>query len=101
MISHDCIAYTSRYLPSEVPALKRFTERLVSFLPLSHIAAQIVDMFMTISIGGTVYFAQPDALKGSLNTTLKEARPTFFFAVPRVWEKVFVVLYSFWKSFFI
>jgi long-chain-fatty-acid--CoA ligase ACSBG len=88
MISHDCIAYTSRYLPAEVPSLKRFNERLVSFLPLSHIAAQQVDMFMTIAIGGTVYFAQPDALKGTLSTTLKEVRPTFFFAVPRVWEKM-------------
>ena len=38
-------------------------ESLVSYLPLSHIAAQLLDMYLPIAIGATVYFAQPDALK--------------------------------------
>ncbi|XP_065884226.1 long-chain-fatty-acid--CoA ligase ACSBG2-like [Dysidea avara] len=63
-------------------------ERVVSYLPLSHIAGTVTDMFLVVPVGGTVYFAQPDALKGSLVVTLKEVRPTYFFGVPRVWEKM-------------
>lgn len=38
-------------------------EVVVSYLPLSHIAAQMVDMWLTMKVGGLTYFAQPDALK--------------------------------------
>ncbi|KAK7077908.1 catalytic activity protein [Halocaridina rubra] len=64
-------------------------ERLLSYLPLCHIAAQVVDIYTSISILSTLYFAEPDALKGSLGKTLQEVRPTSFMGVPRVWEKLF------------
>ena len=57
-------------------------------MPLSHVAANIMDLFMATQCLGTVYFANRDALKGTLVSTLKEALPTVFFGVPRVWEKV-------------
>ncbi len=38
---------------------------VVSYLPLSHIAAQLFDIYLPICLGGTTYFAQPDALKVS------------------------------------
>ena len=47
-----------------------------------------MDLFMATQCLGTVYFANRDALKGTLVSTLKEALPTVFFGVPRVWEKV-------------
>lgn len=68
--------------------LKKYEERFISYLPLSHIAAQLLDIFAPLNHGITVYFAQPDALKGSLNDTMKQVRPTYFFGVPRVWEKI-------------
>jgi hypothetical protein len=39
-------------------------------------------------LGCSVYFCQPDVLKGSLTVTMREVRPTLFFSVPRVWEKI-------------
>lgn len=38
-------------------------------------------------MGSKVYFARPDALAGTLVETLKWAKPTIFFGVPRIWEK--------------
>ena len=40
---------------------------MVSYLPLSHIAAQMLDIFVLMAFGGTTFFAQPDALKVSLS----------------------------------
>jgi len=68
----------------------------VSYLPLSHIAAQLLDIFYPIAVTAyyplikswEVYIARPTALKGTLGLTLKAARPTMFFGVPRVWEKI-------------
>ena len=88
MISHDSIAYITRYILRDVAKLELFKERVVSFLPLSHIAGQQLDIHSAIGLGSTVYFAQPDALKGSLLKTIKEVRPTFIFGVPRIWEKM-------------
>lgn len=42
-------------------------ESVVSYLPLSHIAAQIYDLWTGIQWGELVYFAQPDALKVNFN----------------------------------
>lgn len=38
-------------------------ESVVSYLPLSHVAAQIMDIYVPLLQAVTVYFAQPDALK--------------------------------------
>jgi len=39
------------------------TEVILSYLPLSHVAAQIVDIYCPLLYAASVYFAQPDALK--------------------------------------
>ncbi|XP_077120324.1 long-chain-fatty-acid--CoA ligase ACSBG1 isoform X1 [Ranitomeya variabilis] len=90
MLSHDNITWTAAHAsragdmqPAEVQQ-----ESIVSYLPLSHIAAQIYDLWTGIKWGEHVYFANPDALKGTLVDTLKEAQPTSHMGVPRVWEKI-------------
>jgi len=87
MISHDNATWTSSLVIKEILNVNE-TDSLVSYLPLSHIAAQMVDVHGPMSTGLEIWFAQPDALRGSLVDTLKEARPTIFLGVPRVWEKI-------------
>jgi long-chain-fatty-acid--CoA ligase ACSBG len=90
MITHDNITWTVRSMLSVTPRGKLDeNDVMISYLPLSHIAAQMLDMHLPLVTGGQTYFAQPDALKGSLGGTLKEVRPTCFFGVPRVWEKIY------------
>jgi len=84
-ISHDNVTYTAERM-CDIYQLNN--ERVVSYLPLSHIAASMIDIFCHIYHQGTIFFAKPDALRGSLKDTLVIARPTMFFGVPRVWEKM-------------
>lgn len=60
----------------------------MSYLPLSHIAAQLFDLIANVQYGAHIYFADPSALQNNLIQFLREVRPTWFFAVPRVWEKL-------------
>eukprot|EP00742_Colponemidia_sp_Colp-10_P001646 GILJ01001765.1.p1 GENE.GILJ01001765.1~~GILJ01001765.1.p1 ORF type:complete len:678 (+),score=107.76 GILJ01001765.1:41-2074(+) len=86
MLSHDNVTWTSRMMLNFVDLKEG--DRGISYLPLSHIAAQMADIWCPMATGVKVYFAQPDALRGSLVDTLKEVRPTQMFGVPRVWEKI-------------
>ncbi|KAG8576396.1 hypothetical protein GDO81_009845 [Engystomops pustulosus] len=90
MLSHDNITWTAAHAsragdmqPAEIQQ-----ESIVSYLPLSHIAAQIYDLWTGIKWGEHVYFAKPDALKGTLVETLQETQPTAHMGVPRIWEKI-------------
>ncbi|KAM4708327.1 long-chain-fatty-acid--CoA ligase ACSBG2 isoform 1-T1 [Discoglossus pictus] len=90
MLSHDNVTWTAAAAGKTVK-LREATDQqeiVVSYLPLSHVAAQMIDIWLTMKHGGATYFAQPDALKGSLAVTLREVRPTAFLGVPRVWEKM-------------
>ena len=44
-------------------SLRYGQEVMVSYLPLSHVAAQIADILIPLTFGATVHFANPDALK--------------------------------------
>ncbi|MFN0251831.1 MAG: AMP-dependent synthetase/ligase [Kofleriaceae bacterium] len=83
MLSHENLAWTSRCLidigggtPEDVS---------LSYLPLSHIAEQMASVHMPATTGSCVYYAES---MEKLLDNLKDARPTVFFGVPRVWEKI-------------
>lgn len=91
MLSHDNLCWIA--IPMMVnaqksdPSIPINQHRVVSYLPLSHVAGLCVDIMSHVYAGHELYFAMPDALAGTLVITLTWARPTVFFAVPRVWEK--------------
>ena len=93
MISHDNVTWVTRANIAHHPDFVNGPLRVVSYLPLSHIAAQIVDIHSPMAyladhgLPSEVHFARPDALKGTIKESLIKAKPTVFFAVPRVWEK--------------
>ncbi|XP_022620946.1 long-chain-fatty-acid--CoA ligase ACSBG2-like isoform X2 [Seriola dumerili] len=87
MLSHDNLTWTAHTAASLVDYTFA-SEAVISYLPLSHVAAQMFDMWIAMTFAATIYFAEPDALKGSLATTMREVRPTYFLGVPRVWEKI-------------
>jgi long-chain-fatty-acid--CoA ligase ACSBG len=88
MLTHDNFTFLTRSIRQHLPLLLDKQEVIVSYLPLSHVASQALDLFVMMSLGGTVYFADKDALKGTLMKTLTEAHPTIFLGVPRVYEKI-------------
>jgi long-chain-fatty-acid--CoA ligase ACSBG len=99
MITNDNITWTaSTVLTASRKGYMDNTDVMISYLPLSHIAAQLLDMHVPMATGTQIYFAQPDALKGSLAQTLEDVRPTTFFGVPRVWEKFYDKLQEVAKS---
>jgi long-chain acyl-CoA synthetase len=59
--------------------------RWVSYLPLAHIAERMLSIYGPIHTAGHVHFC-PDAAQ--LVRVTGNVRPTAFFGVPRVWEKV-------------
>jgi len=86
MISHDSVTFgcAGNFLINEA---KFGEERQVSYLPLSHIAGML-DIYMPMGNGSTTCFADSNALKGTLIENLKYYKPTRFFSVPRMWEKM-------------
>lgn len=82
MLSHGNLAWTSRTLIDMGGAPEGDVS--LSYLPLSHIAEQMCTIHMPATMGSTVYFAESIE---KVPENLKDARPTVFFGVPRIWEK--------------
>ncbi len=83
MLSHRNLVWTAEHLARAVE-MSDEGEVLLSYLPLAHIAEQMLSIHGPLLKGGQVYFAR--ALE-TVPEDLREARPTIFFGVPRVWEK--------------
>jgi long-chain acyl-CoA synthetase len=65
--------------------------RLVSYLPMAHVAERMVTHYFHV-LDGTEVTSCPDP--GQLAAFLREVRPNYFFAVPRVWEKLYAGVHA-------
>jgi long-chain acyl-CoA synthetase len=84
MLTHANIWWTcgalERHLRMENPS----AGRALSYLPLSHIAERMVSHMLQILFGSETWFAtSPQRLRRDL----VDCKPTYFFGIPRVWEK--------------
>jgi long-chain acyl-CoA synthetase len=81
-LSHHNLVTTSARLTEGLGTAAE--ERLLSYLPLSHVAEQLVTIHLALWNGIEVCFSGIERLRDDLRAT----RPTLFFGVPRVWEKL-------------
>lgn len=82
MLSHQNLAWTAK-ASIDLQAIGP-GDTLLSYLPLSHIAEQVLSIHVPLTCASSIYFAQ--SLEQMVEN-LKEVQPTLFFGVPRVWEK--------------
>ena len=82
MISHRNVVWTAECLRRAADI--GLGPRMVSYLPLAHIAERLATHYLCTYMAGEVWFCPNMA--GVLEY-IQEARPTIFFGVPRVFEK--------------
>jgi acyl-CoA synthetase (AMP-forming)/AMP-acid ligase II len=83
MITHRNLTFMASVLCTTLDFTR--DEHIISYLPLSHVAEQVVSIHAPIEGAACVWFAESI---DKLGDNLREVRPTVFFAVPRVWEKI-------------
>lgn len=85
------VEITHRNIIAELAALTEiikdvgFDDRLLSYLPAAHIADRVAT-HCTNMIRGLMITCEPDPR--AIAAALPDARPTTFFGVPRVWQKL-------------
>ena len=84
MVSHHNVAWTldSFLRVMDLPP----GTRQISYLPMAHIAERMVGHYGPLRIGSVIHFC-PDPRQ--IAAYIREVKPTYFFAVPRIWEKLY------------
>jgi long-chain acyl-CoA synthetase len=83
MISHLNVLAQAR-AAAEATGI-RAGDEVVSYLPLCHVAEQILSVFLPLQLGMAVNFAESVR---TIQEDLREIAPTVFLGVPRIWEKL-------------
>ena len=83
MISHKNVLWTIESLFGQMIPASKFP-RIVSYLPMAHIAARAGDHYQAIYRIGQIF---PVPVLEDMRDALPTIKPSVFLAVPRVWER--------------
>jgi long-chain acyl-CoA synthetase len=83
MVTHRNVCWTLESFMKVMPLPQG--ARQISYLPLAHIAERMVGHYGPLRLGSVVSFCPDARLIGKY---LQDVRPDWFFAVPRIWEKL-------------
>ena len=94
-LTHDNLIFQAETVLNLIPNCNNINEeeRILSYLPLSHVAGMMVDIIFPIIGASKLYsinlnFSRSTDLKnGTIKDRMNTVRPTLFLGVPRVWEK--------------
>lgn len=89
MLSHRNIAWTAKVAADMIGANDQDTA--LSYLPLAHIAEQTFTIYVPVTSGSAIYYAESIE---KVPDNLREVQPTVFFGVPRIWEKFHAGIYA-------
>ena len=84
MLDHANICWTVESLITCTTLADPDEDSMISYLPLAHIAERMAGHLLNVYNGHRLYFAEDLARLGE---NVRDARPTFMFGVPRIWEK--------------
>ncbi|HET9895937.1 MAG TPA: AMP-dependent synthetase/ligase [Streptosporangiaceae bacterium] len=84
IITHGSVLYEC--MTAKVSGSTTMHVRWVSYLPLAHIAERMFTLYLASFSAGHTYFCHNATT--DLVRTVGEVKPTAFFGVPRVWEKI-------------
>ncbi|MEX0874418.1 MAG: AMP-dependent synthetase/ligase [Actinomycetota bacterium] len=84
MVSHRNVNWTVNSFLRVMPL--RAGTKQISYLPMAHIAERMIGHYGPLQIGSVISFC-PDARQ--VAAYLRDVKPTWFFAVPRIWEKLY------------
>jgi long-subunit acyl-CoA synthetase (AMP-forming) len=84
MLDHSNVCWTVESLISCTTLADPDEDVMISYLPLAHIAERMAGHILNVYYGHRLYFAESLV---NLGLNVRDARPTFMFGVPRIWEK--------------
>ncbi len=85
MLTHRNLAWTVESLRRSIDLDEYLGKRLVSYLPMAHIAERMTSHYQQAFLGYEVTCC-PNP--GDIGAYAREVRPNVMFGVPRVWEKI-------------